>query len=335
MTYPRVTLDGTETLRLGKPWLSCGYNYGKNKNYGPSDVTEDACGKATSLRDIMRGWGDYPSADCPDGEEVGAPGHWARAYIEDVHDPIIETADNEEIEVLLARDANCGSNAHTGMPECTINGKPDRHYWNCPPKRAHFLQQWRFAARRYRRRFYSFEPFVEPVPHDDSVTVEDMQLLQEQVMDIVFDASPGAIATIGGRGYGTKNLVKCYKPEWRDRYPGVIQVTCNMLTDAMKSKAEIDERVSALDSARDVLGVPVHVQQIGNHSVDDPGNELLIYALEQLVDRRIGFHFWEKHTPDPKAFGAFFNQAGRRVVKPVRRLVLEEAFRRANASLAA
>jgi len=314
----RMSLSSKTILdKNGNPFLPMGFNYGHNAFYDAADCLEDKNLGCNSVRIIPRGWGDYPNpGQTPDGEQVGQPGNWNPDYIANIIGPQILAAKANGLAVDLARDSNCGFNCHTGQPECTINGVPNQHYWNNTTKKNEMLAAWDFLVDNFVGYIDFYEPGVEYANSDNTVTVTQINDLQEEIMDRILIKDPDALFIIGGRSYANNNVGGIYRASWATKYPNKIILTCNFLGGALSTDF-LAKRQNLVD-ARDANNVPIICQQLGIALSEDPDDSLTQAGFAGCLEENIGVLFWEKVTA-ANSFGIYARSgAGVRTIQQPR-----------------
>lgn len=320
----RVSLSGTNIMYRGSPIYLQGNNYGHNGYYTNRDPFEDVAFGCNSARIPYRGWGDYPSGIIADGELVGAPGNLDPGYWFNTIFPQIYGMKKAGGITLVGRDSNCGINGKTGLTQCTLGGTPDQHYWSpgalAIAKRAQCVATWRYVARNWGKPGWIdiYEPAIEPANQAAGVSTSDIQDLQEEFMDAILLEDPAAIFMLGGRAYGTGNMLLMYRDSWATKYPNKIVGTGNLLSNAMaEDDASFAARIQLFNDLRTARNIPVASQQVGIESAADVNFALTTRGLRACKANNIHRWWWEKTTDIEDSFGEFWMSGTTRVKKPL------------------
>jgi len=310
-----LSVRGSEIVDpSGRPILLRGWNWGHFGKAVETDAADNAAQGANAVRLPLRWWGYYTQKGIDSRDDSATSTGGISPVLLKKLDDDIRWASNAHLWIVLFIDSNCGQRGMQN-PENVAYCDPGKQYrdghnfWTDPAARARFIQVWRFIANRYKDTPYIglFEPLPEPgTPTTTPAQIKDFY---NEVMTAIRQVAPGIPFLIGANKYHTALAQSVYEPAWKD-----VVYTGNLFYRARGEDGGIPNfhrRLEQLTSLRSKHGVPIFVQQVGVRVGDDPEASSLKAVLQDLVDNRIGFAYWEyRGSNHPGEYGVLYQQAG-------------------------
>ena len=307
-----LSVRGSEIVDpSGHPILLRGWNWGHFGKAIETDAADNAAQGANSVRLPLRWWGYYKQKGIDSRDDTAtATGGISPALLRKLDDDV-RWASRAHLWIVLFIDSNCGQRGIQN-PESVAYCDPGKQYpqghnfWTDPAARARFIQVWRFIANRYKDTPYIglFEPLPEPGTH--ATTPAQIKDFYGEVMAAVRQVAPGIPFLVGANTYHTSLVQTVYEPAWKD-----VVYTGNLFYRARSEdggEPNFRRRMQQLIDLRTRHGVPVFVQQVGVRRGDDPDASKVRAILNDLVDNRIGFTYWEyRGSNHPEEYNVLSN----------------------------
>jgi len=298
----------------GNPILLRGWNWGHFGKAVETDAADNAAQGANAVRLPLRWWGYYKQKGIDSRNDSAT----ATAGISPEHlqklDDSIRWASNAHLWIILFIDSNCGQRGQQNEENISYcdpgkQYKEGHNFWTDPAARARFIQVWRFIANRYKDTPYIglFEPL--PEPGTPSTTPQQIHDFYAEVMAAIRQVAPGIPFLLGGQKYHPTQVHTVYDPSWKD-----VVYTGDLFYRARGEdggEPNFRRRMGMLVDLRAKRGVPVFVQQVGVRGEDDPDGSKVKAILNDLVDNRIGFAYWEyRGSNHPGEYGVMWQPNG-------------------------
>jgi aryl-phospho-beta-D-glucosidase BglC (GH1 family) len=298
----------------GHPILLRGWNWGHFGKAVESDAADNAAQGANAVRLPLRWWGYYIQKGIDSRDDAAtATGGLSPTLLKKLDDDV-RWASNAHLWIILFIDSNCGQRGmqnDENVAYCDPGKQyPGGHnFWSDPAARARFIQVWRFIANRYKDTPYLglFEPL--PEPGTPSTTPPEIKDFYGEVMAAIRQVAPGIPFLIGANKYHTALAQSVWNPAWKD-----VVYTGNLFYRARGEDGGLPNfrrRMGQLAELRSKHGVPIFVQQVGVRVEDDPDASNVKAVLQELVDNRIGFAYWEyRGSNHPGEYGVLYQSPG-------------------------
>lgn len=335
---PRLRISGSDIINyLGVPVLLRGHNWGRWGFATQAHAQANKLDGANKVRFGLRWYGKYDGTAGTDSRLDSAV---ATAGINPANLAILDAewdwAEENGLQVGLFVDSDCGQSGKQNAEEiayCDPGGiYPAGHnFWQDPDLRARWIAILVFLVLRYadRPNFAWLEPCTEPDPEGvsqaDVTTFYDECIVACRAALVAAGKAPilYLVGPIGG--YDSLNIAGCYNPAWND-----VVYTANIL----KAHNDPASKMNRILSVRAIRNVPVHVQQVGVETSEDPTYNWENVSLALCTDNNVGFDRWEyEDGANANGYGITYRSGGAEVEKTERRAIVASYLQRPPAVL--